>query len=255
VYTREAHPADGENAVEVNKEAGYAITKPVSFAERTKLANQAVERLKIAKQRVVVDAWSDATYTRYGGYPNMTFVIDKEGKLQAGHPWMDVTKVKGALDALLAGKEVPGNLRGKTQATGPGELDLEKGSQQMGGYRGAALALTLDRLTLTDKQKVAIYPALGEYLAEQKDFREKYGARGAAGGGPKGAAGKAGEMMEEAGGGEKAVSAEEFAKAMAAYKEKAQTLKKVLKEQLPEKDSKELLEILSQGPAKRVFAD
>jgi hypothetical protein len=169
---------------------------------------------------------------------------------------MDVTKVKGALDALLAGKEVPGQLRGKTTATGPAKLDLEAGSQQMGGYRGAALALTLDRLTLTDKQKAAIYPAVGEYLAEAKDFREKYGARGG-GGGQKAPAkqGEKGEMMEDAAGGEKAVSAEEFAKALGAVKTKAQELKKVLKEQLPEKDSKELIEILSQGPGKRVFAD
>src|ERR1035437_6060330 len=65
VYQHEAHPADGENAIDVNATAGFAVTKPVNEAERVKMAGQAIERLGLKKQQVVVDAWSNTTSQRY----------------------------------------------------------------------------------------------------------------------------------------------------------------------------------------------
>jgi hypothetical protein len=247
VYQKESHPADGENALQANADAGFAIAKPVNEAERVKLAKSAVERLGIKKQHVVVDSWSDTTSLRYGGYPNMTFVIDGKGDLQAGFSWMDPAGVKGALDAVLAGKPVPAEFRGKVQSSGSPGVDSSDAMKEMGGYRGAALALVIDKMNLTDKQRAALYPALGDYLAAAKELREKFGA-----GGPKGAPQA---EKKEADGGQKAKDPEEFRKAVEGVREKAQKLKSVIKDNLSDTDAKALLETLAQGPAKRMFAD
>jgi hypothetical protein len=245
VYRKESHPADGEHAIEANVKDGFAIAKPVNQAERVKLAESAVERLGIKKQKMLVDSWSDTTSLRYGGYPNMTFVIDGKGDLQAGFSWMDPAGVKGALEAVLAGKPVPAEFRGKVQSAGSPGVDPSSAMQDMGGYRGAALALVIDKMTLTDKQKQALYPALGNYLAAAKELREKFGAGKNAGQAEK----------KEADGGEKAIDPEELRKAVQGVREKAQKLKTVIKENLSDEDAKALLQTLSQGPAKRMFAD
>jgi hypothetical protein len=242
VYQKESHPADGANAIAANVQEGYAIARPVNEGERVKLAESAVQRLGIKKQKMLVDAWSDTSSLRYGGYPNMTFVMDGKGDLQAGFSWMDPAGVKGALDALLAGKPVPVEFRGKVQSSGSPGIDSSNAMKEMGGYRGAALALVIDKMTLTEKQKEALYPALGNYLAAAKELRGKFGAGGK-------------NQKKEADGGEKAKDPEEFRKAVEGVREKAQKLKAVIKENLSEADAKSLLEALGQGPAKRMFAD
>jgi hypothetical protein len=173
----------------------------------------------------------------------MTFVIDAKGNLQAGFSWMDPNAVRGALDALLAGKSVPPQFRGKTQSTGAPQIDPAMAMKEMGGYRGGAMALVIDKMTLSDKQKSALYPALGNYLAAAKEFREKFGK------------GRPGAEKKEADGPEKAKDPEDLKKAVDAVREKAQKLKTVIQENLSEDDAKALLQTLSQGPAKRMFAD
>jgi hypothetical protein len=260
VYQHEAHAADGPDALEVNASAAFAITKPVNQSERLKLAAEAAKRLKIKNQQLLVDAWSDASSLRYGNYPNMTFVIDSTGKLQAGYPWMDPTKVTGALNALLAGKPVPPQFRGRTAAGTPGASDIASQAQGMGGYRGANLALVLDHMTLTPQQKAAIYPPLGEYLVEVRDFREKHGAGLAAAGARRpGAqpetAGATGTANGAAADTEKAESPEDFQKAVENLRAAAQKLKTAVNAALPEKEAKQVMDALEQGPAKRIFAD
>jgi hypothetical protein len=62
-------------------------------------------------------------------------------------------------------------------------------------------------------------------------------------------------MMDAEGGGEKAKDAEAFRKAIEDVRDKARTLKTVIKENFSEKEAGELLEALSQGPARRMFAE
>ncbi len=102
VYQREAHPAGDD--LDINVRDGYSIAAPNSLEERTKLATQAATRLNITQQTILVDAWNDASARRYGGLANMTFLIDAKGKLAAAYPWMDATKLEGALNDVLSGQ-------------------------------------------------------------------------------------------------------------------------------------------------------
>jgi hypothetical protein len=119
VYQKEAHPADGPDPLEVNQTDGFHIAEPVSMEERQKLAARAVERLHLAHQTVVVDAWNNTSSLRYGSAANMTFIIDAKGRLQAGYPSMDTAKVQSAIDLLAAGKALPPELRGATKDSSP----------------------------------------------------------------------------------------------------------------------------------------
>ena len=70
-----------------------------------------VERLKVKNQTVVVDAWNNTSSLRYGSYPNMTFIIDEKGKLQAGYSVDGYRQGPGsALETLIAGKPLPPEL-------------------------------------------------------------------------------------------------------------------------------------------------
>jgi peroxiredoxin len=248
IYTHESHAADTEAAIEVNALSGFAVSKPVNQEERIKMAGQAIEQLGIKRQQVAVDAWSNTSSLRYGDYPNMTFVIDSKGNLQAGYPWMDPAMVKGAVDALLAGKAVPAEFRGRTQAASPGQVDFMAAAKDMdGGKAGAGLSTVLDNLKLTEKQKEAVYPALTEYLAMARNFREKRGA--AAPGAPGAVKAASGEMAE------KAESPEEFKKSVDALRAAAQNLKEAVKKNLSEADAKQVMDVLDRGPARRMFAD
>ncbi len=134
VYGQEAHAADTADAIEENGQEGFDIANPTSQGERLKVAQQAIDRLKIVNEKVVVDAWNNTSALRYGNYPNMTFVIDAAGKLQAGYPWMDPKKVQGALDSLLAGE---GRCLGGIERTGAGGEYRERGLHRGGdGYGG-----------------------------------------------------------------------------------------------------------------------
>ena len=138
------------------------------------MASKCAEQLKIAKQRILVDAWDDSTARHYGGLANMTFVLDAEGKLAAAYPWMDAKKIKGALDAVLAGKAVPAEFAGPTPASATMAAIAGVGSGGM-GLNGPLVGLVsvLDRLKLNDKQREGIYPPLTAYIAAARNLREK----------------------------------------------------------------------------------
>jgi thiol-disulfide isomerase/thioredoxin len=278
VYAEESHPADTSQALDVNKE-GFNIAQPTSLAERQKLASQTVERLKIRYQSVIVDAWNNTSSLRYGSYPNMTFIIDGKGLLQAGYPWMDPTKVGAALDALLADKPLSPQLKGSVKPSGAAPLDTGEMAMEMtGGGRGpGAVGAALDRLKLTPEQRKNLYPAIAEYFASLQAFRETMNnapapLRAAAGRGrgrgrgnrgapppPPPSASAAAPMMAETATGteaEKKVSTpKEVQAANDSLHNAAEKLKTQIKQNLPDKDAAEIIATLNRSNGQRLFAD
>jgi hypothetical protein len=176
VYQKEAHPADAD-PLELNVNGGFNLAEPTSLAERQMLAQQAVQRLHIVQQTVLVDAWNNTSSLRYGSFPNMTFIIDSAGILQAGYPFMDPAKVQAALDTLAAGKPLPPELKGTLQQSGPALFDFAAAAAEMTGGRGpASIAAVLERATLTDPQKQTLLVAVAEYMAHVQDFRQAFAA-------------------------------------------------------------------------------
>jgi len=251
VYQRESHAADTPDAIEVNAAEGFAVTRPTTQAERVKLAEQAKDRLHIENATLLVDSWSNTSTLRYGGYPNMAFVIDAAGNLQAGYPWMDPKKVQGALDALLAGKPVPEDLRGPVHSRNANTDYSEVAMDMMGYAQGAKLATVLDKMQLTEEQRKAVLPPLLEFLADVRNFRELRG------GGPAGGKANAGNnaTSQPASGGVKDVSADDLQSAIEKLRASAKKFKDACKANLPEKDAQQLMDVFDQGPARRLFAD
>jgi thiol-disulfide isomerase/thioredoxin len=246
VYQRESHPADTDQALEINS-PDFAIARPVSADERTALAVQAAKRLEIKNEKLLVDAWNDTSTLRYGGYANMTFVIDDKGNLQAAYPWMDVNKVKSAVDLLLAGKTLTADLRGSVEPAKAGTLDYAGSAMDMTGLKGPqAIGMVVDKLHMTDDQKAVIYPALAQFLADAKDFREKQGLAvnkvGAAGGG-------AAPTTQAA------PTFEETQAGIQKLRTSANALKDACRRVLSEQDAKTIIDTLDQGPAHRLFVN
>lgn len=230
IYTQESNPADGPAPLDINAEESFNFAAPATIAERRKLAAAFKDRLNITRQTIAVDDWSNATFQRFGSRPNMTFILDAKGNLAAVYPWMDAKKVRGALTELLANKPVSAANQGPVRSD-PGELKPAANPGRAGGI--GAIAVYLDTLDLTDKQKAAIFPPLTQYLADLRALREAPTPLSPAGTQPA----------------TKAVDALQTARASAAK------LKAALKENLPADEYKQAMEALNQGPARRLFND
>lgn len=250
VYGAEAHAADSPKALEINEKDGFALTEPVTLGERQQAARQLAERLKIQKQTVIVDAWNNTTALRYGSFPNMTFIIDAKGILQAGYPWMDPAKVGGALDALLADKPLSPELKGSVKPSAPPPLDVTEVAMDMAGRGPAAVALALDRSSLTEAQRQKLLPALGKYFAELQKLRE---VRAGMNNAPA-RANRAGAATQPAGDRTPPTRSDVDA-AMAQLRQTATELTSLIKETLPEKDAEALFNALEQTQPQRLFAN
>lgn len=79
VYVREAHPTDGWK-MESNAKAGVEVAQPKTFAERTAVAGQCHQRLKLTIP-LLVDEIDDSTGNAYSGMPARLYVIDKAGRV------------------------------------------------------------------------------------------------------------------------------------------------------------------------------
>jgi hypothetical protein len=167
----------------------------------------------------------------------MTFVIDAKGNLQAGYPWMDTGKLVPALDALLAGKPVPSDVRGHTKAAAPDGSDIANMTMDMANTRGPqGIGVMLDHLSLTPQQKTALYPAVGQFFSDLRQFR------GIPANGAPAAAGDA------------SVTPEEYQKLLENLRTSARNLDAVAKQTLPDADYQKLAALLQQGPQmKRLF--
>ena len=253
VYQKEAHPADGE-ALEVNVREGFNIAEPTGLGERKSLARQAVERLHIASETVVVDAWNNASSLRYGSMPNMTFIIDAKGLLLAGYPFMDPAKVQAALETLAAGKALPVELKGSIRAGGPAPFDFAAAAAEMTGGRGpASIAAVLERATLTDQQKQNLLVAIAEYMADVQDFRQ---ARGALPGAARAGATQPVRGNAAGGAATKPSTPQDVLAAQTTLRASAERLKTVVKRSLNAADAAALFAALdAMAPAQRLFTN
>jgi len=256
VYGEEAHPSDTEKAIAINQEQGVSFAAPTTMNERQKLAQQAVERLGVKKQTVVVDAWNNTSALRYGSYPNMTFIIDVKGNLQAFYPWMDPSKVQSALNALIADKPLTAELKGSIKPSGAPPLDVTGAAMDMTGGRGPGqVALALDRIRMTETQRQTLMPAIANYMADLQKFRQTRQSmmgqpgRGSAPGAPP-AANRGGTQGD---GEKKPATPQDVQVTQQSLKESAEKLKTLIKSTLNEEDSAQLLKALEGTQAQRLF--
>jgi hypothetical protein len=111
----------------------------------------------------------------------------------------------------------------------------------------------LDKVQMTDEQRKAVMPPLLQFLTDARNFRAMRGGIPAKG--AKGAAGGGAAASQPADAGLKAVSGDDLQTAIQKLRDGAQKLKSAAQANLPEKDAKELIDALDQGPARRLFAD
>ncbi|HEY4328173.1 MAG TPA: deiodinase-like protein [Phycisphaerae bacterium] len=259
VYQKEAHPADGADPLEVNQNDGFNIAEPTSLAERQKLAKQAIDRLHIVTETVVVDAWNNTSSQRYGSYANMTFIIDAKGNLQAGYPFMDPAKAQAAIDTLVDGKPLPAELKGSTQRGGPAAFDFATAAQDMTGGRGpASVAQALDHLALTDAQRQALLVSVADYMADAQEFRQARASLPANPNAP--ARGNPPVPVRAAANGQATASTkpstpQDVESALGVLRLSAEKVKAVVKQNVGAKDVGPLYEALDQiAPAQRLFS-
>jgi hypothetical protein len=90
IYTREAHP--GENV-------GHHDTFD------RKLANARLLRDEIGIRRpILVDTLAGDAHRRYGARPNMTWVLDRGGRVVYKANWTNAANVESFLERYLAGR-------------------------------------------------------------------------------------------------------------------------------------------------------
>jgi predicted Fe-Mo cluster-binding NifX family protein len=54
------------------------------------------------KVPVLIDDLDEAVVQAFGRMPNMTFVVDKQGKIAYKADWMEASRISEILDELLA---------------------------------------------------------------------------------------------------------------------------------------------------------
>jgi hypothetical protein len=79
IYVREAHPSDGWR-MKSNDKDNVVFAQPKTFAERTSIAAQCCERLKITMP-LLVDELDDRVGHLYSGMPDRLYLIDRHGKV------------------------------------------------------------------------------------------------------------------------------------------------------------------------------
>ena len=99
VYTREAHP-QGQWDVVRNKDDKIAFAQHADLADREKLARLAKEKLSITGA-IALDSMEDALIKSYGGFPNGSVIISRDGKIAARQTWTDPTGLRRLIDEAL----------------------------------------------------------------------------------------------------------------------------------------------------------
>ncbi len=90
IYVREAHPG----------ERGYrGYVQPRQFGEKLAYA-WALARQEDITCPVLVDGMDEAVHARYGGLPNMVYVIDKAGTVAYKATWTRADEIDRVLEEL-----------------------------------------------------------------------------------------------------------------------------------------------------------
>lgn len=87
IYTEEAHPGL------------FGYFKPKSFSDKLANARHAKRTLKM-NIPILVDDMKNEIHRSYGGLPNMTYIIDKNGKIEYKELWTDPERLKVILQDL-----------------------------------------------------------------------------------------------------------------------------------------------------------
>ncbi len=107
VYTREAHPvgskspyADEEWLTLANWLTWTRIEDPETMQQRLERARWSTRTLE-RNDRVIVDEMDNTTWHNYGAAPSAAFVLDAQGKVVLGQPWVEPERIRRALQHLL----------------------------------------------------------------------------------------------------------------------------------------------------------
>jgi len=103
VYTKEAHPIDG-NVARINEREGIEVPQHVSFEKRVEAAKLCRKKMNL-KALVLVDGIENKVTESYGGHPNRGFVIDAAGKVVSRQNWINADRTRQALEGLLDGQQ------------------------------------------------------------------------------------------------------------------------------------------------------
>ena len=103
VYTKEAHPVDGDVA-RINDREGIEVQQHVSFEKRLEAAKLCRRKLNL-KATVLVDGIENKVTESYGGHPNRGFVLDADGKVVSRQNWINADRTREALEGLLDGQQ------------------------------------------------------------------------------------------------------------------------------------------------------
>lgn len=99
IYTREQHAGDSDS--QRNIDDGISVDQPADMDLRVRRANEARLTLHITLP-MGVDNMDDSTADAYGGFPNATVVIGRDGKIFARQQWTDPSGLGRIIDAALA---------------------------------------------------------------------------------------------------------------------------------------------------------
>lgn len=97
VYSREPHAEERRYFKKYKQHTSYEHKK--------EYACELVQTFGM-KVPVLIDDLDEAVVKAFGRMPNMTFVVDKEGKIAYKADWMEATRISEVLDELLAEEKV-----------------------------------------------------------------------------------------------------------------------------------------------------
>jgi Spy/CpxP family protein refolding chaperone len=100
VYTREQHPAGGWESAR-NQADGISVPQPPDMTARQKQAEKVRQALHITLP-IGVDGMDDAVSKAYGGFPNATVVIGRDGRIAGRQQWTDPSGLPRLIEAALA---------------------------------------------------------------------------------------------------------------------------------------------------------
>ncbi|MAG58664.1 MAG: hypothetical protein CMJ83_20435 [Planctomycetes bacterium] len=109
VYIREAHPSDERRGRGRGRGRGPEVKQPKTFEERTEVASECVENLKLSMP-AVIDNMKNTAGTAYAGFPDRLFLVDKKGKIAyagaRGPRGFSPEKLEDSIKAVLKNKGV-----------------------------------------------------------------------------------------------------------------------------------------------------
>lgn len=99
VYGLEAHPTDGWVSP-VNTQAGIAIPQHQTLEDRKACAVDAQAKLGLTGATILVDGLDNAVVKAWGGHPNRSYIIGRDGKVVARSLFSDPEETRRVLGSL-----------------------------------------------------------------------------------------------------------------------------------------------------------